>query len=102
MIAFSGNPWKLEKMLLHMALSAKMGPLIKSAMEPLEVLAGFCAINVYFQHCLVILLKPVNKYVSQISLTITKYLSNQTSLRKGSFGTSVSKAQPVVAWLFCL
>ena len=74
MIAFPGNPWKLEKMLLQVALSAKMGPLIKSAMEPLAVLAGFCAINVHFQHCLVMLLKPVNKYVSEISLTITKCL----------------------------
>lgn len=52
----------------------KYGPLIKSTMEPLEVLAGFCAINMYFQHCLVILQKPVNMYVCPISLTITKYL----------------------------
>lgn len=74
MIAFPGNPGKLEKMLLQVALSAKMGLLIKSAVKPLAVLAGFCAISVYFQHCLVILLKPVNKYVSQISVTITKYL----------------------------
>lgn len=48
MIAFPGNPGKLEKMLLQVALSAKMGLLIKGVMEPMAVLAGFCAISMYF------------------------------------------------------
>lgn len=61
-------------MLLQVALSAEMGPLIKNAMKPLVVPAGFYAVNEYFQHCLVIRLKPVNWCVSQISDTITKYL----------------------------
>lgn len=61
-------------MLLQVALSAEMGPLIKNAMKPLVVPAGFYAVNEYFQRCHVILLKPANWCVSQISVTITKYL----------------------------
>lgn len=74
MMAFPGNPGKLEERLLQVALSAER-PLIKNAGKPLAVRAGFYAINEYLQHCLVIFLEPVNWCVSQVSVTITKHPS---------------------------
>lgn len=57
---FFREPMKVRKDTTTGAIVCRDGPLIKSAMEQLEVLAGFYAINEYFQHCLVMLLKSVN------------------------------------------